>query len=77
MIVPIVTSMKTFNERLADAVRERRAALDLTQQDLADLAGCSPRFLGALEAGKPSLRLDKLLGVLDALGLDLRVARRG
>lgn len=68
--------MKTFSTRLADEIRERREALDLTQQDLANLAGCSPRFLGALEAGKPSVRLDKLLGVLEVLGLEFRVARR-
>lgn len=58
---------------LADAVRTRRTELALTQTDLADLAGASRRFVHALEAGKPSLRLDKVLAVLEVLGLDLVV----
>jgi HTH-type transcriptional regulator / antitoxin HipB len=39
------------------------------------LAEVSERFVYALEAGKPTVRLDKLLDVLDALGLHLVVAR--
>jgi len=65
--------------RLTDAaqqVRDRRRSLRLTQDDLADLARCSPRFVRALEAGKTTVRLDKLLDVLDALGLELHVTRR-
>ena len=57
-------------------VRERRKALSLTQDDLADLAGCSPRFVRALEAGKATVRVDKLLDVLDVLGLELSATRR-
>ena len=68
--------MATLYEHLAEQIRARRDALALTQQDLADLAGCSPRFIGALETGKPSVRLDKLVDVLDALGLEFRVGRR-
>jgi len=61
---------------IGEQIRDRRKALHLTQNDLADLAGCSPRFLRALEGGKPTVRLDKLLDVLDALGLELSAARR-
>lgn len=57
-------------------VAARRKSLHLTQKDLADLAGCSTRFIGALEAGKPSVRMDKLLDVLDVLGLELSATRR-
>lgn len=63
-----------MSERFAELsaqVRDRRRALALTQQDLADLARCSPRFVRALESGKRSVRLDKLLDLLDALGLEL------
>jgi y4mF family transcriptional regulator len=58
---------------LSDAVRDRRIDLGLRQGDLADLAGCSERFVFALEDGKVSIRLDKLLDVLAVLGLDLVV----
>lgn len=58
----------------AAEVRDRRRELDLTQQQVADLAGVSVRFVHTVEAGKPSLRLDRLLQVLEALGLGLRLA---
>ena len=42
----------------------------------AALAGCGPVFIYDLESAKTTLRLDKLLDVLDVLGLEL-VLRRG
>lgn len=58
-------------------VRERRKSLRLTQEDLADLADCSPRYVRSLESGKPTVRMDKLMDVLDVLGVEgnLRVRR--
>lgn len=58
---------------LAEAVRRRRDELGLRQAEVADLAGCSQRFLHTLEHGKATLRLDKVLDVLAVLGLDLSV----
>lgn len=57
-------------------IRERRRALGLTQQDVADLAGVSVRFLRELERGKASVRLDGLEAVLVALGLDIQLVLR-
>lgn len=62
---------------IAARVRDRRRALGLTQQDLADLAGVSERFVRFVEQGKPSVRLDALSAVLGALGLSLVVVARG
>jgi y4mF family transcriptional regulator len=56
---------------LARAVRDRRRALRLRQDELADLANCSTRFVHMLEQGKQTVRLDKLLDVLEVLGLGL------
>lgn len=64
-------------QALGDVIRQRRLALGLDQTQLADLASTSRRFIYALERGKPTVRLDKLLVVLDALGLEIRVAVRG
>jgi HTH-type transcriptional regulator / antitoxin HipB len=61
---------------LAAAVRARRAALRLSQQDLAAMAGVSERFVRFVEQGKPSVQLDLLLAVLETLGLELRLATR-
>ncbi|WP_166355739.1 helix-turn-helix transcriptional regulator [Phytoactinopolyspora limicola] len=60
---------------LAAHVRRRRKHLGLRQGELADLAGCSERFIHMLEAGKPTVRLDKVLDVLRVLGLHLEVQR--
>ncbi|MGF1661763.1 MAG: helix-turn-helix transcriptional regulator [Kineosporiaceae bacterium] len=62
--------------RLADDVKARRSALGLRQDELADLSGVSVRFVRALEHGKPTVRLDKVAAVLDALGLELRAELR-
>lgn len=61
---------------LGGVVRARRVRLGLRQEELAELAGCSTRFVHTVEAGKESLRLDKVLDLLEALGLGL-VVRRG
>lgn len=65
-----------FTAQLALAVRGRRADLSLSQQDLADMAGVSERFVRFVEQGKPSLRLDTLLALLDTLGLELQLSTR-
>ena len=51
----------------------RRRGLNLRQREVADLAGCSERFVYTLERAKGSLRLDKVLDVLGVLGLGLEV----
>lgn len=58
---------------LAREVRRKRKLLRLTQKELADLSGCGPDFLYDLERGKPTVRLDKLVSVLDVLGLRLKL----
>ena len=65
------------SDKLSQVVEHRRKALGLTQPALAGLAGCSERFIRELESGKPTVRLDKVLAVLEVLGLDLQVTPRG
>jgi HTH-type transcriptional regulator / antitoxin HipB len=61
--------------KLAGAVRARRTQLRLRQEEVADLAGVSERFVYALENGKKTVQLDKVLAVLNALGLHLELQR--
>jgi HTH-type transcriptional regulator/antitoxin HipB len=61
--------------KLAGHVRERRVQLRLRQEELADLAGVSERFVYSLENGKQTVQLDKVLAVLNALGLHLEIHR--
>lgn len=65
-----------MTRQLAGAVRARRAALRLTQHDLAELAGVSERFVRFVEQGKRSVQLDSLLALLETLGLELHLATR-
>lgn len=61
---------------LGGEVRARRRALGLRQEELAELSGTSVRFVRELEHGKATVRLDKVLVVLEALGLVLRTGLR-
>ena len=62
---------------LGSAVRSWRRRLGLTQAVLADLSGVGVAFVYDLERGKSTLRIDKVLGVLAALGLGLTIAPGG
>ncbi|MGH3545911.1 MAG: helix-turn-helix domain-containing protein [Mycobacteriales bacterium] len=64
-------------DTFAAAVRLRRRQLRLRQDEVADLAGVSERFVYALESGKQSVQLDKVIAVLCALGLHLALHRGG
>ncbi len=62
---------------LSIAIRQRRKAHGLTQQELADAAGCSKLAVWQLEAGKPTARLDLVMRVVMALGIELRLQDGG
>lgn len=72
---------RTLEDQAAEigrAVKEARERQRLSQDDLALLAETSRRPLYLLEQGKGSVRLETLLRILDALGLDVEIkARRG
>lgn len=59
---------------LGIALRQARRAFHLTQADLALAAGVGVRFIVELEAGKPTVRLEQVLRVIDALGGSLLLA---
>ena len=58
---------------LGEAIRAARKRLKVTQKDLALASGTGLRFIIELEQGKPSCHLGKTLGILQALGLRLKV----
>jgi y4mF family transcriptional regulator len=60
--------------RLAEFVRNERKAQHVTQVQLSQLADVGVRFVRDLEDGKPSLQLDKLLRVLDTLGITVTLS---
>ncbi len=56
---------------LADTVRRMRKRLKLSQATASERAGVGLRFLRELEAGKPTLRMDKVNAVLFLFSLQL------
>jgi y4mF family transcriptional regulator len=61
---------------VGDALRNRRKQLGVTQQDLADLASVSARFIHELESGKSTVRLDKVEQAARVLGLKIALVPR-
>ncbi len=55
-------------QALGVALRAARKRMGLTQPDLALAAGVGVRFIVDLEGGKPTVRLEQVLRVIDALG---------
>lgn len=64
---------RAFLSNLSQQLHDRRISLGLKQVDVAELAGCSTRFVHTAEAGKATVRLDKLLDLLAVLGLRLQL----
>jgi len=58
-------------ETIAQFVAKRRKSQKLTQPQLAEKAGVGLRFIRELEAGKPTLRIDKVNEVLRLFGAHL------
>jgi HTH-type transcriptional regulator / antitoxin HipB len=56
---------------LGGAIRARRRALRMTQEDLAYVADISPRLIHDIERGKDTVSLAKMVDLLDALGMHL------
>jgi len=58
---------------LGAVVREQRKRLALKQLDIAGMGNTGNRFIVDLENGKPTVQLQKVLDVMDLLGLELVV----
>lgn len=58
---------------LGELVKAVRRSQGLLQTDLAGLSGTGNRFVVDLERGKPTLQLQKVLDMLDLLGLEVQV----
>ena len=59
---------------LGQAAKAQRQRLGMTQAEVALVAGVGVRFIGELEAGKPSLQLERVVQVVRALGFELQLA---
>lgn len=65
------------SQELGEFIRQHRTSQKILQADIVGLANTGNRFVVDLEKGKPTLQLQKVLDVLDLIGLELIVQRKG
>ena len=67
----------TDSKPLGQAIRERRRELKYTQAYLSEFTGLSVTFISDLERGKPTAEIEKTIRLVNVLGMDLMVEKRG
>ena len=70
---PMNENILRSTQELGELVRAQRHLLALKQLDVAGLGNTGNRFIIELERGKPTLQLQKVLDILDLLGLEVVV----
>lgn len=61
---------------LGAMIRQRRKTLGLRQDAVAMAAGVGVMFVSALERGKPTAEVEKVLAVINAVGIDVYLKAR-
>jgi HTH-type transcriptional regulator / antitoxin HipB len=64
------------SKRIGTKVRDERRRQGIDQAKLALIANVAVRSIHRVEKGEPTVRLDVLVRILSALGLELEVGRR-
>ena len=69
--------MKINNTKtLGDTIRARRKELHYTQAYLAEFTGLSVTFISDVERGKTTAEIEKIIRLINVLGLNLLVEKR-
>jgi transcriptional regulator with XRE-family HTH domain len=61
------------NQQIGKLIQERRDYLNLTQKDVAEMAGITFKSISEIELGVRNPTVNTLISVLDVLGLELTV----
>jgi transcriptional regulator with XRE-family HTH domain len=61
------------NQQIGKIIQERRDYLNLTQKDVAEMAGITFKSISEIELGIRNPTVNTLISVLDVLGLELSV----
>ena len=70
--------MKIIDSKsLGQAIRARRKELKYTQGYLSEFTGLSVTFISDVENGKPTTEIEKTIRLINILGLDLLIEKRG
>ena len=62
---------------LGSAIKERRKELNYTQKFLSEVTGLSSSFITDLEHGKETTEIGKVLFLINTLGLNFILEKRG
>lgn len=69
--------MKINNTKtLGETIRARRKELHYTQSYLAEFTGLSVTFISDVERGKTTAEIEKIIRLINVLGLNLLVEKR-
>ena len=67
----------TDSKSLGNAIRARRKELEYTQAYLAEFTGLSVTFISDVERGKPTAEIEKVIRLINILGMDITIEKRG
>lgn len=70
IITAVAEVVMQETELLGKRIRELRRASELTQEQLAERVGMSPKYLSNVERGRENVGLDKLFRIARALEVD-------
>lgn len=60
-------------EVIGDIIQSRRKARKIAQEQLADIAGISPRTLRDIEKGNANPELETLIKICNVLGMEIKI----
>ena len=63
-------------KQIGNSIRRARKGLTWSQQDLASKVGTRQETISLIENGNPATKIETLLAVLSALGLEFQIAPR-
>ena len=70
--------MKILDSKtLGATIRVRRKELGYTQAELSEFTGFSISFISDLERGKKTAEIGKTLRLIQLLGMDIKIEKRG
>ena len=76
MILMKICRSETASSQVAKLIRDRRADLQITQDELARRVGLSRLSIINIEAGRSNAKLSTIIGILNVLKVSLEVREK-
>ena len=68
---PVYRFPKSYPKTLCDQIKKARESRGMTQEEVAELVGCSPRYYNDIEARYRMPRFDMLLRIVCVVGCSI------